>query len=119
MKTLGEMTEDEQNALLRAKYIEGKVIEFKPLLGDRWAECDKPTWNPDCCYRVKLEPASIDWDHVRDDLIELNFSRGWRLESQGGVKSIPANVFSSFKPGDVDTVVYRPGNGACQATVIG
>jgi len=111
MNTLGKMTEDEQNTLLRAKYIEGKVIEFKPPLGNRWAECDKPTWNPDCCYRVKLEPASIDWDHVDGSFVMLNFNLGWNLESQEGMKSVPANLFASFKPGDVDTVVYRPGYG--------
>jgi len=118
MKTLGEMIEDEQNALFRAKYIHGKVIEFASS-GGEWRTIYHPAWEPNLYYRVKPEPpASINWDHVDEKIVKLAYNVGWRLSSYGGL-SIPANVFSSFKPGDVDTVVYRPGNGACQATVIG
>ena len=54
-KTLGEMTDAEIGALVRADN-EGKVIEVLDSLSGAWVPAPVPGWHHRCAYRVRPEP---------------------------------------------------------------
>ena len=129
-KTWGEMTPEEQGALLLAHH-NGEVIELcEVTIGMiRWMDAKCPYWSPWTAYRVKPKPPtkpSINWDHVSDKynyLVE-NKSGGALLSNArpterhygfwqvtGGSVGT-AKTFASYKPGTCDwkdSLVCRPG----------
>lgn len=56
MKTFGEMTDEEQGALLLAHH-RGEVIEIWDKHSEEWLVCEVPYWVHGCAYRVKKEPV--------------------------------------------------------------
>ena len=56
MKTWGEMTDEEQGALLLARH-RGEVIELWDKYNEEWLTCELPCWVHAGAYRVKKEPV--------------------------------------------------------------
>lgn len=74
-KTLGEMTDAEIGALVRA-HRSGKKIERMDAFGE-WTYC-LPGWRMETAYRIAREPtrqAVIPWGVLADDIIAVAMDR--------------------------------------------
>ena len=110
MEKFGDLTKEEQVELVVACYVEKKDVE--KLSGSYWYYIRNPAFDPDDIYRVKPEPASINWAHVDERFVKLEWALDtWWLadSSEVGFRRV-ADIFSSFKPGDKSITVYRPGH---------
>ena len=110
MKKFGELSRKEQEALVVACCVDKKDVE--KLSGSYWYHIRNPAFDPDNIYRVKPEPASINWAHVDERFVKLEWALDtWWLadSSEVGFRRV-ADIFSSFKPGDKSITVYRPGH---------
>lgn len=110
-------------------YADGGEVEASG--GDGWHRFispGAPSWNwVDFEYRIKEEPMSIDWSHLRDDIIAVAAdsygnayahttipSKWYRIWHgvEGG--AFPVNHIASFRRGTVPwdrSLIIRPGYG--------
>lgn len=71
MKTWGEMSDEEQGALLLAHH-RGEVIEYKTDFDVLGWKTEEPLWSDWCQYRVKKDP-------VVEVVSEAMVHKGWTL----------------------------------------
>jgi hypothetical protein len=81
--TWGDMTPEQQGALLLAHY-QGKTIELISHASGRWVYSEYPQWTQDTSYRIKPEPVVVhhEMHSVLYKRTIIGFAEGKNTESE-------------------------------------